>query len=214
MEKARRGVLLMIVAAVTCVVGGQAMAFDSVWNTGVDGSGNVLTSGSTDNHYTLEGTFSAIATDPHPWWVAAPAGSMWIAPTLSNVTDAPGVYTFEQRFNLTADDLEHSSFVLNGEWATDDGGKIFFNGVDTGISRVGMGFATLESFEISTGFKEGENVIRFEVTNNPPQDGPNPTALLVTNFGLTAYPVPVPGALLLAGLGSCVIGYVRRRGIL
>ncbi|MEN6338054.1 MAG: PEP-CTERM sorting domain-containing protein [Phycisphaerales bacterium] len=57
-------------------------------------------------------------------------------------------------------------------------------------------------------------MIRFEVTNNPPQDGPNPTALLVTNFGLTAYPVPVPGALLLAGLGSCVIGYVRRRGIL
>jgi hypothetical protein len=220
---------LLAVAVITCVVASQAMAVPSLWNTGVDAGGVALAPGQVDPHYQLVAVpagmpMPAIACGVGNGWMSEPAGSAWIGSVLASTNSLPGVYAYELTFNL-----DHSDLFLNdgsdrgisilGKWATDDTGKILLNGTDTGIARTGWGaWAALEAFEISNHslFVEGSNVLRFEVTNLlTPAPGVDPTGLLVSD--LTAWQqtvVPVPGAVVLVGLGTFVVGFIRRKGIL
>lgn len=217
MEKSRI-IRMLALAIATCLVSGQAMAVPSIWNTGVDGSGNALAPGVVDTHYALitpGGAAPAIATNPNPLWVVAadPTKSSWIAPSLSSTTDPVGVYTYTLTFNIDLDEIP-TELSLGGQWASDNPSEIFFNGVSTGFTRSEPDtFITLADFEITTGFQLGANTLVFEVENTATV-GPNPTGLLVTGLELEGYPnpiIPAPGALLLVSLGTGVIGFIRRR---
>lgn len=213
MEKLR-GVQLLIVAAVTCLVAGQALAVPTIYNTGVDDGGAALPSGTVDTHYTVNGG-DAVATVRHPAWVAAPAGSMWIGSELSSVTvptDVPYIYatTFE------LEPLEGTIVSLSGSWSVDNTGEIWLNGAFTGISLdTELSYTSLHNFVITDGFFEGLNTLEFRTNNLPNEVGANPNALLVAGLVVTQNPViPAPGAIVLASLGTCVIGFIRRKGIL
>jgi hypothetical protein len=200
---------LFAVALFTCVIAGQAMAVPSIWNTGVDNLGDPLADGATDTHYLLGGGLNAVATSPHPNWVAPPAGSKWIGPTLWNVTDPVGMYSYTQSFTLPVDpDVKH--YVLSGNWATDNTGEIFLDSVSTGFTSTGYG--ALSSFSLN--LDPGDYTLEFRVENTPvgTPGAPNPTALLVSDISLRSVPViPAPGAVLLSALGTGIIGLVRRR---
>mgnify|MGYP001277135611 CR=1 FL=1 len=217
MEKLR-SLRFLAVAAITCVIASQAMAVPSIWNTGVNDSGMALGSGDTDTHYTLvtpDGPATPIATAPNPWWVVPGSNSMWIGPTLSNVTDTVGTYTYSMSFSLTEEEIPLS---LTGQWATDNTGVILLNGNSTGFSRSEPDtFYSLSDFQFDGSLLNvGVNTLTFVLENTPVVSGPNPTGLLVTNLALNypASPIPAPGAVVLVSLGTCVIGFVRRRGIL
>ncbi len=212
-------VRLLAVAVVTCVVASQAMAVPSIYNTGVNDFGVALSNGDIDTHYTLTGVGgpAAITTARHPAWVAEPAGSRWIAPQEypANVTAPVDTWTYSTTFELT--DLANTIVTLSGSWASDNESEILLNGNPTGFSRLyEFAYTSIEDFVITTGFQEGTNTLSFVVTNlESPTGGLNPTGLLVANLVLTQRPiVPAPGAVVLVSLGTCVIGFIRRKGIL
>lgn len=201
------------------VFGLCATATADLFNTGVDSAGNPLADGTADPHYTLtsvpSGPSTAMAIAGHSAWVVPPADARWIAPTISGTGDPEGWFVFETVFNVASND----GLVVSGKWATDNSGEIWLNGNNTGIVRDfgspgDYGFSTLEDFEISSGFKVGDNVLEFKVRNGYPigQGGdPGPMGLLVTDMTTTV--VPVPGAVLLGLLGLSAAGAkLRKRG--
>lgn len=208
-----------------CAVAGQAMAVPSLWNTGVDGGGNALPPGQPDPHYALVAApaapLTAITVGLGYGWMDAPTGSAWIGQNRGNTSSDVGMYAYELKFDLVASDLsgpDRSGLAILGKWATDDTGVILLNGYNTGITRTGESWLSLEAFEISnqSWFVVGENVLRFEVTNAPlTVPGVNPAGLLVSDLiSVPISVVPVPGAVLLVSLGTCAVGFIRRRGIL
>jgi len=203
------GVLAM--AAFVCVSAGQAVAGPVFWDTGEDGVGGVLANGQTELHYKLFDASNNPMPDPivttyNEAWKPAPAGSMWISLTNPPQT-APYVrYSYRLDFWLDAIPTED----LSGAWMTDDAGtsKILLNGVDTGLPSANF-FVGPQAFSISSGFQLGLNTIEFNVGN---EIGHAVTGLCVSGLGFPPeYVVPAPAASLLVALGSCAVGFLRRR---
>jgi len=184
-----------------------AIVIPGLANTGVDGIGN------PDSNYTL--IASPLTIDPpaiginkNPFWITAPAGSNWIGISNGNVTDPIGDYTYRLSFDLTGIILP--TFSISADWTSDNGAKIFLNGVDTGIVGPGS-FGGLLPLTIGSGFTAGSNTLDFIVTNDPFTSN-NPTGLLVANLTATGSLVPVPAAVWLFGSGLlCLIGISRRK---
>ena len=135
------------------------------------------------------------------------SSSAWIGPDNSDVLDGPvGAYVYRTTFNLMG--FDPSTATITGGWSSDNAGvSIFLNGVDTGnpptnFIQFAMGFAP---FSITGSFVPGINTLDFTVNN-----GGGPTALRVEMTG-TAVPVPVPGAVVLAGMGLGFAGWRLRR---
>ncbi len=88
----------------------------------------------------------------------------------------------------------------------------------TGYARPDeMTYASLASFEITSGFVVGGvNTLEFRTVNMPTGAGKiNPNGLLVTGLELEmGSAIPAPGAVLLVSLGTCAVGFIRRKGIL
>ena len=191
---------ILSVVAVLCACTGQAMAVPTFWDTGEG-----VAIGDPDPHYTLVSGGTALAITPNPAWVAAPAGSKWIGPAPGTVADPSGLYIYEYSFTLTA--AEAASFVLKGQWSTDNDSEMWLNGVlatGTGVTLPNLAYRVLTPFEITAGFQEN-NTLRFKVLNDF-----GPTGLLVSDLGAPAL-IPAPGTLLLGGIGTGLIGLLRRR---
>ena len=199
--------LLLCAMAAALVVPAMA-GVTGLYNTGVDDNGIPLAADVADPHYTLispEG-LTAYAITKHNAWVSPGSDAMWIGPTASSVTDAEGWYVYRLTFDIAVDP---ANVIINGKWATDNSGEIWLNGTETGVTRLGeRGFEDLSDFTLLEGFASGENTLEFKVYNYPGTSG-NPTGLLVTDLSVTI--VPAPGAILLAGIGTSVVGLLRRR---
>jgi len=207
-------VLLLTLAAMLSV--STFAGVTGLFNTGVDQDGNLLGVGTADPHYMLidPADLTAYAVTYVSPWANPGSNARWIAPTNFAVTDPAGWYTYELKFNIT--DVSVSSVSISGQWATDNAGKIFLNGVEK--AAIGSdaahyaGYTTLVDFDLASGFVIGQNTLQFKVYNYPQATG-NPTGLLVTNLAMAAQitPVPAPGAILLTGIGTSLVGWLRRR---
>jgi len=204
----KKSVLVAVVCA--CVSSSAFAGISGLHNTGSAGIGNI------DPYYALvsvpSGDSTAEGVTPHSAWIAPPAGSLWIGPTVAAITDPQGWYTYQLTF--TIEDVDPSRVTLTGQWSVDNSGEIWLNGVDTGIAKGDTitdthEYTSIEDFTISSGFRSGANTLEFRVYNFGGATG-NPTSLLVSNLG-GAVTVPAPGAILLGSLGTAVVGWVRRR---
>ena len=181
----------------------------SFYNTGVADDGSVLAAGAADSHYTLissadpDGT-TALASTAHPFWQQNTGTASWISPGSSGTQDwDPGDYVYETLLDLTGYDPTTAS--LAGMIAADN--EIYLNGSASPLYS-GVGFGSLSSFLINTGFVSGINKIDFVVHND---DGPS--GLIVDDAVATANSeTPEPASLLLLASGAALAIYALRNG--
>jgi hypothetical protein len=192
-----------------CNVWAQSTLTD-VFSTGVDSSGNVLSAGQLDPHYTITsspiGAVPALAVSPIPEWAANTPTSGWVNATGdANGIEPPGTYVYTLLFSLTG--LDPSTAQIAGQWTSDNSAEIFLNGVDTGFSVATNGFGVLIPFSITSGFVSGQNKLQFFVTQDPLSGDAilNPEGLQVDISSATAMPVPEPAAISLLGLSGFLL---------
>jgi hypothetical protein len=84
-------------------------------------------------------------------WIGNTVSSEWISPApFELLSDAPGVYVFEQTFNL---DSFFDTAVITGQWAMDNTGFIVVNGQKVTDGADGLvPFGTPEGFDSFTPF--------------------------------------------------------------
>jgi hypothetical protein len=146
----------------------------SIFNTGVDASGNPLSDGTIgDPHYSLVSVPSGSTTDiqvltsaggyPIPPYIGDDSESAWIGPANDSINDGPvGVYDFQTTFFAPS----AGSVDLAGNWSVDNEGfGINLNGVSTGNVNFN-GFTTFTSFAIDSTVNAGLNTLDFLVNND------------------------------------------------
>jgi len=208
-----------------------------IYNTGVDDSGNFLTTGDVDPHYTLTvgdayvayGATSAEATGqslPVGWPIddryATSTSAQWIAPN-ADIVSLRGTesYTYTTTFDLTG--IDPNTVSISGMFSVDNfSGGIMLNGVmlpNTSSTDIYQ-YQYLTSFDITSGFVAGMNTLSFVVNNAPdfvtPQNPQNPTGLLVqlSGVGDPMDASPEPAVIWLAGAGVAAMVVKRRRALL
>jgi len=188
-----------------------ASSLTTLFNTGVDSGGNVLTNNTIgDPHYSLiavpsGSTNTRIITSAGGFPIGPYLGdntlSRWIGPNNDADLNGPvGNFTYRTTFDLTG--FNPSTALISGKWSSDNNGlSILLNGVNIGTPAIPFtAFTNWFPFSISSGFVGGINTLDFLVYN-----GGGPTALRVEMAG-TASAVPIPAALWL--IGSALIGLV------
>lgn len=194
----------------------------TLYNTGVDNSGNVLANNVPDGHYQVTasplGAFiprTATAAGegfPIPPWLGDSTVSRWIGPNTTDLVAGDGLFTYRTTFDLTG--FIPGTASISGRWSTDDPGvNIFINGVATG--QTSIDFTQWSAFTITSGFVNGINTIDFVVNNqnNPAVSDTGPTGLRVEMTGTGNLLVPEPASMSIwaAGMGLVVGGGALRR---
>ena len=215
------GLQILLASGVAIMAGSaQAAPITSLYNTGVDASGNPLANNSAEIHYSLISVPGGSSTDlrvltaannfPVGPWLGDDALSAWVVPTGASDATAPsGLYTYRISFDLTGFDAATASII--GQWATDDPGlDILVNGATTGFAS--GGFSSFSSFSLSGNFVAGINTLDFVLNN-----GGGPTGLRVEMSGDARVVteggpgVPEPASMTLIAAGVGVIAFFRRR---
>ena len=217
------GSIATLALAFSPIQAAQAAIITSLYNTGVDGSGNVLANGTVgDSHYSLISPTGVTATRiltsangfPITPWVGDNTTSRWIAPnTNSEVTALPGIYTYSTTFDLTGFDV--STAKIEGLWSVDNiGAGILLNGKALGIVNNG-GFEFFTPFTISSGFQNGINTLEFLVSNWNNSTGQNTSTGLRTELigtaDLAATAVPEPSDIMGTAIAFGSVVLLKRK---
>jgi hypothetical protein len=190
----------------------------TVYNTGVNPSGNVLAGGSTDPNWVLSGASGSTVVLAPPatpnfgssWFpdgtVGFP-GSSWIGATATNPTPSTP-YTFTETFSLTG--LNPATATISGVWGISDTGTLSINGqvIDTQSNTVlgGVIFTVPDADLLS-----GSNTIAITMTSD---DGSDDGVRLLFNSATAAQlagAVPEPSTWTMLILGFAGIGFMAYR---
>ena len=138
-------------------------------------------------------------------------GSNWINIDGDANTSRPaGTNIFARIFDLKG--LDASQASLNVTWSSDNGSKLYLNGIQYGALLGGAdpsrSYQTSTSVLLTSGFVAGLNTISFAVTNGDDElPQPGPIGLKATLSGKA--PVPEPTSMAVLGLG--LAAFKRRR---
>lgn len=107
-----------------------------------------------------------LVVNPHPVWLTNGPTSQWIGPDVANQGPPGGVYCYTLNFNIPCPAGSVIRASLTGQWAADDTGAIYLNGLPTGnILPNGWAFTNWHAINITSGFVSGLNTLTFYVTN-------------------------------------------------
>jgi len=190
----------------------SAATIPGLFNTGTDANNVALVGGNgvVDPHYSIFSSTSPgfaghQAVTFQCCYVANDANSRWVS---LSADGSPGSNVTFYRLSFSLAGLDPTTAVITGSGGTDNAGRIFLNGVDTGINI--DGFGSLVPFMLNSGFVAGTNILDFRVSDFGP-----PTAFRVDDLAGTAnaagaVPEPATWAMLLAGFGA-IAGAARVR---
>lgn len=230
-------VKLMFLASLLMLSTGALGTTVALHGTGFDSSGNPLASGGIDGNWFLSGGFTGsnqayfIAPGNPDWFpggsgvpayvgntnAATFSGSGWISNNATSNFNGPAPYTFSMQFDLSAFDVNTVSIA--GLWAIADGGTLDINGniVSDLSAFVSSNWESLHPFSIvnTSWLNPGINTINLteiqtdQVFAAARFEG-SVTGTLIGN----SVPEPATLGLVILGLGSIVIGKLRREGSL
>ena len=162
------------------VESGDPQSVPSIFSTGLDADGAVISPGQPDPHYQL--IQSAQSTPPppaiaatviqnHPAWLANDTSSSWIGPVNpGTVNVAAGTYVYRTQFSL--DGFDPTSAAVTLKVAADNRvTDVLLNGVSRGIAYVGFS-AMSSSFSLTSGFLAGTNTLDFVTVNDDSSANP------------------------------------------
>jgi len=226
---------VIILAAAAPAVAGPITISD-LYSTGVNDSGNPISNGASDTHWTviasptISGTAnyyngSAKAYRIDGWvpnqtspinsqWVSVPNGlnAVSFSPAGQYVSAAvyefsPYTYLYQTTFTLPGD---FTSAQLAGKWNADNQGlAMYLNGTSKTLGAIVDGF---QEFSVADGFQAGLNTLSFEVKNlRETAEDYNPTGLQVQVSGTYAVPEPSTTILALIGIGLAGLACRNRR---
>jgi hypothetical protein len=144
-------------------------------STGIDASGNLITSGGTaDPHWFVNGTITNAkvvapgTTDWYSGWLANGPNSSWIAPNPNSSASAVVGNTLSTTFNWSG---STTNICLVGGWGTDDWGSLALNG-NILVSGANRTYATLTPINMLIGsyLVAGTNTLTLTWVNT---DGAN-----------------------------------------
>jgi hypothetical protein len=189
----------------------NAATIPGLFNTGTDASNVALAGGNgvIDPHYliassTSPGFAGQQAVTFQCCYIADDADSRWVS---LSANGSPGSNVTIYRLSFSLAGLDPTTASISGSGGSDNAGRIFLNGVDTGIDI--NGFSALVPFVLNSGFVAGINTLDFQVS-----DFGAPTAFRVDDLTGTArlvsgIPEPAAWAMLIAGFG--LVGAASRR---
>jgi PEP-CTERM motif len=200
--------LLTILGCVTLANTQQAQALPTLYPTGYDASGTLLSiaSGGTDAHYTYltTNTPGVVISNPYfppTWptqlWVNSSV-SRWIGNDSSAQGRTVGLHTYRTTFTLTAAEVA-SGLSLTGQYAADDLGDVFLNGGSSLGATSPGGYSAFTNFSASSGFVVGTNNLDFVVNTVDIAGGLHVGEMSLTSTGVAA---PEPGTLTLLTVGG------------
>lgn len=206
-----KAVLVSGVAALVFATAAPAATIQGLFNTGTDANNVALAGGAgvVDPHYSIfsstsPGFAGQQAVTFNCCYVADDADSRWVSLSGSG---SPGSNVTVYRLSFSLAGLNPATASISGRGGADNAGRIFLNGVDTGINI--DGFFSLTSFTISSGFVAGTNTLDFRIS-----DFGAPTAFRVDDLRGTAdaanvVPEPATWAMMIGGFG--MLGAAARR---
>ncbi|MBN8456806.1 MAG: hypothetical protein J0M04_03105 [Verrucomicrobia bacterium] len=160
-----------------------------LWNTGFNVNGARLANGAVDPHfkaYMGSDMSQWQASNPSWAWLANSDLSAWITPTGNgNDTHPAGIYDLEQTVDLSG--FDPATVVVEGRWLADNAAELVLNGVTTGISLGEGHFSNWGQFKVESGFRYGQNSLRFRVSNYS-SSGINPVGLRVEFTSVSGAP--------------------------
>ena len=167
------------------VVSSLPVRIETLFSTGLDEEGVLLSPGQYDPHYRFEATGQQVfAMQNHPAWLANDALSQWIGFSGQGTDNQPpGQFYISTTFDLSGLDPATASIAmfLAADNRVDD---VLINGVSTGITCTDF-TQWYGPYVIGSGFADGVNELQFVFTNEG--TGWNPAGLRVKLEG-TAVP--------------------------
>ena len=158
----------------------QTKLVTTLYNTGVDANGYLLTNGAVDAHWTLTSSPDGTWTGPNAYHSTSIPAVGWIGSDTTPYCQtigpnrnlagnvAPGNYVYHTTFDLTG--FDPSSVVISGRLITDDNLVGFsVNGVDTGLRCL---YNTWTNFTIASGLVDGTNTVDVTVQNGGTGNNP------------------------------------------
>jgi len=212
------GVVALVMSMSTAV---EAAPISTLFNTGVDAGGGLLSQGDLDPHWNVVTSADAGFSTPgpaitmlgHPAWLPVDAtnpNSNWIGVNDEGaVAVENGDYVFETTFDLTG--LDPSTATISGVTSPDDRlDQVFLNGAALGINSNNFGVFKPFTIPVGSNFIAGVNTLQFVMRNLGAIPGTSPFGLRVELSG-TADVIPEPSSLLLTALGLLGMAGFRRR---
>jgi hypothetical protein len=206
-----RAYLFAGIAAVAFATAAPAATIQGLFNTGTDANNVALVGGpgTVDPHYSiLSSTSSGFAGQQavtfNCCYVADDEDSRWVSLS-SNGSPGSNVTVYRLSFSLAG--FNPATASISGRGGSDNAGRIFLNGNDTGIDI--NGFSALVAFTINSGFVAGVNTLDFQIS-----DFGAPTAFRVDDLrgtadAVNAIPEPATWAMMIGGFG--MLGAAARR---
>jgi hypothetical protein len=219
-----RFLILATLAATVTVASAAPISVFSTGNASAGGSNGSTVDGTPDAHWTFTNSSSVtgaalVAANScvdfyanctgSGGWVPNTTSSAWIVDNLGSPQTGGLPLRFQQTFSLAG--LDPTTAVINLQWAIDDGGELWLNGVPMfGLTGSSGDWTSLHPVTLNSGFLPGVNTLSIVLTSS--DNAWEGVRVQIDSATANAVGgVPEPSTMVFVGGGLLTLGWIRRK---